>query len=512
MAKQKIIIIGGGVAGLTAGIYAQKAGFDSEIYEKHSIMGGQCTGWKRNGFYIDNCISWMTCGAPEFPIYNMWKEVGFLGDENGNEIPVRYHDAFYTSELNGQTVTLWRDLDRAEREMIEISPEDKKLIKSLFKKIRMCRHLQVPHEAPLDMMNLWQLTKLGIRMLPVGISMLLSGKTSLADLENKFKHPLLKKMITDYLPKDYLEYIWTNAYGTISSSGGGVPDGGSSKVIERMCAIYKKAGGKIFAKAAVKKILVEKTPGVKKEYTNGILLETGETVTGDYVIAAADPYHTFHNLLDEKYMPPHLRVAYDNPEINKLVSSFQVAFEYNGETKDIGRRTFFDCEPFELAGVPVTRMNMKNYDLEPTTAPTGKNLIQIKILQNEQRYLYWKNLYEKDKDEYNRQKLQAAMDIQKRLEKRVPSAKGKLKLLDIWTPFTYTRYCNAHRGVYMSFIITKDSPNLFNIKGVVNDIDNLFLASQWLCMPGGLPMAMTSGKFAIQRILRSQHKSINLLP
>ena len=31
----KIVIIGGGIAGITAGIFAQKNGFDSIILEKH---------------------------------------------------------------------------------------------------------------------------------------------------------------------------------------------------------------------------------------------------------------------------------------------------------------------------------------------------------------------------------------------------------------------------------------------------------------------------------------------
>ena len=34
--KKKIIIIGGGIAGLSAGIYALKAGYDAEIYEKNA--------------------------------------------------------------------------------------------------------------------------------------------------------------------------------------------------------------------------------------------------------------------------------------------------------------------------------------------------------------------------------------------------------------------------------------------------------------------------------------------
>ena len=53
---KKIIIIGAGLSGLTAGIYAQMAGFDAEIYEKHTIVGGECTGWDRKGYHIDNCI------------------------------------------------------------------------------------------------------------------------------------------------------------------------------------------------------------------------------------------------------------------------------------------------------------------------------------------------------------------------------------------------------------------------------------------------------------------------
>jgi phytoene dehydrogenase-like protein len=52
MAK-KIVIIGGGVAGLSAGIYASVNGFDAEIIEMHSITGGQCTAWDRKGYRME---------------------------------------------------------------------------------------------------------------------------------------------------------------------------------------------------------------------------------------------------------------------------------------------------------------------------------------------------------------------------------------------------------------------------------------------------------------------------
>ena len=77
---KKLIIIGGGIAGLSAGIYARMAGFDTIIYEKNGVAGGNCSGWSRNGYYIDNCIHWMT-GTKDGTFQNtIWKEVGALSD------------------------------------------------------------------------------------------------------------------------------------------------------------------------------------------------------------------------------------------------------------------------------------------------------------------------------------------------------------------------------------------------------------------------------------------------
>lgn len=38
--NKKVVIIGGGIAGLSAGIYAAMNGFDTEIIEMNAIAGG----------------------------------------------------------------------------------------------------------------------------------------------------------------------------------------------------------------------------------------------------------------------------------------------------------------------------------------------------------------------------------------------------------------------------------------------------------------------------------------
>ena len=51
---KKIIIIGSGITGLCTGIFLLKKGHEVTIYEKNDFAGGCCTGWERNGYYIDN--------------------------------------------------------------------------------------------------------------------------------------------------------------------------------------------------------------------------------------------------------------------------------------------------------------------------------------------------------------------------------------------------------------------------------------------------------------------------
>jgi len=70
--KKKIVIIGGGVAGLSAGIYAKLNNFDVEIIEMHSITGGQCTAWDRKGYRFDYCLNWLV-GTRKGPFNDIWK-------------------------------------------------------------------------------------------------------------------------------------------------------------------------------------------------------------------------------------------------------------------------------------------------------------------------------------------------------------------------------------------------------------------------------------------------------
>ena len=56
---KSIAIIGGGIAGLSAGCYGRMNGYETTLFEMHTQPGGQCTSWKRNGYTVDGCLHWL---------------------------------------------------------------------------------------------------------------------------------------------------------------------------------------------------------------------------------------------------------------------------------------------------------------------------------------------------------------------------------------------------------------------------------------------------------------------
>lgn len=490
---KKIVIIGGGIAGMTAGVLLQKAGYITEIYEKNALPGGQCTGWKREGYFIDNCIHWLTGTKPGSALHELWKEIGALGD--GVELYKK--EMFYSSKLDGQTITFWRDKDRTRRELLALSPEDAEEINKLMDYVSFAETMVVPTEKPFDAMTLLDYMKLGMSMKEMAKVMKVYGNMDMNELAMRFKHPLIRRAITDYMPGGYQAYSFLVSYGTVTGGNGDVPKGGSLAMSLRIAEKYKQYGGVLHTNTSVEKVLV------KKKKAEGILLENGERITADYVICACDTDYTFRKLLPGKYMPKGLRKMYENREQYPVNSGFQIAYAVDGVYAELTGTRVFSCEEMTVGAHPVSSMSVQSYEYEPDFAPEGKMVLQTNFAQTQEDYDYWKSLYT-DKAAYEKKKAEIAGQAMKRVMAEYPFLNGKIRVIDVWSPMTYVRYCNAYQGAYMSFVTTKQAKSI-TVPGVVKGMDNVLLASQWLMGPGGLPTAAAMGKFAAWRIIKN-HK------
>lgn len=490
---KKIVIIGGGIAGMTAGVLLQKSGYITEIYEKNALPGGQCTGWKREGYFIDNCIHWLTGTRPGSALHELWKEIGALGD--GVELYKK--EMFYSSKLDGQTITFWRDKDRTRRELLALSPEDAEEINKLMDYVSFAETMVVPAEKPFDAMTLLDYMKLGMSMKEMAKVMKVYGNMDMNELAMRFKHPLIRRAITDYMPGGYQAYSFFVSYGTVTGGNGDVPKGGSLAMSLRIAEKYKQYGGVLHTNTNVEKVLV------KKKKAEGILLENGERITADYVICACDTDYTFRKLLPGKYMPKGLRKMYENREQYPVNSGFQIAYAVDGVYAELTGTRVFSCEEMTVGAHPVSSMSVQSYEYEPDFAPEGKMVLQTNFAQTQEDSDYWKSLYT-DKAAYEKKKAEIARQAMKRVMAEYPFLNGKIRVIDVWSPMTYVRYCNAYQGAYMSFVTTKQAKSI-TVPGVVKGMDNVLLASQWLMGPGGLPTAAAMGKFAAWRIIKN-HK------
>lgn len=485
----KIVIIGGGVAGLSAGIYARMDGHEVTVCERHSVAGGNLTGWQRGEYHIDNCIHWLTGTNPKSEAYQTWVELGALG---GMEI--HQPEALFTCEANGERLSAYRDLNRFEREALRLSPQDEKEIRSLCNAVRaMGAFLGTPLNDGFS---------LGEKLLH-SPKIIRYSRLSTSELAKKFRHPLLRKLIVCMLGQDFTALALIVTLATFCSDNGGIPQGGSFAMAQRMSDRFCALGGVLKKGATVCKLrAVGKTVAAAE-------LSSGEILEADYFICACDPKPIFENALGAK-LPSQLQPLYESPEMKRF-SSLHAAFSC-----DLSELSFRGDFIFELP-TPYKRylqshfLILREFSHEPTFAPTGKTVLQAMVFCDEATANEYISL-RRNKSAYRAKKRELLELFQTAIAEKFPRLRGKLNVLDVWTPATYHRYTGAQAGEYMSFILPKGKFP-FPVKSTVRGWSNLFLATQWQQPPGGLPTAAALGKRAA-RLVTQREKGLlaTLLP
>lgn len=485
---KKIVIVGGGISGLTSGIFAQKYGFESVVLEKNAIAGGECIGWDRQGSHIDGCIHWLTGTKKDTELYNLWCEVGAL--EGVDIINLEY---YYIFEYDGQIVHFYNDYDKLKKELMYVSPEDEKVIDEFISACKSIRSIEMPISKPMDMMGAIEMMKLGVKMMSGGMAMQKYSKITCKEFAEKFKSPVLQKVFRSFLPDNYSASSMMFSYSTIASGNGGIPVGGSMAMAMRMVDKYKSLGGDLRLNASVDEIVVNEGKAV------GVRLSNGEFISADYVISACDANVTLQKLLGGKYTDKRLQTCYDDLENNPLQSNVLVAFAVDGDVSDLPISFVFDSEKYDVAGKTKSIVGMRVYSYDESLIRNGKTTITSFVSQTPEDFDYWKNLYT-DKEAYKSEKMRIAEEILNRIIKRFPQLNGRIKIIDVVTPVTYERYCGAYKGSWMSFMQTPNAKVVQGHNGKIDGIDNFQLSGQWIYSPGGLPCAVATGKFAVQRI------------
>lgn len=506
----KIIIVGGGISGLTAGIYAQKAGFDAEIYESHTAAGGLCGGWQRNGHRVAGGVHWLTGIKESSALRGMWEVLGAIDEHT----EIFNHEIIVSCKRGETFYHLYADLTKLEEEFLTISPEDAETTKELIRTIKIHQKLPVPVEKPEDFME-------GMEKLIFFAPYMKAEKAfpiadlSIADYVSRFRSPIIQELLLSLVPNTNLGAKTLLKWLAINTSGdAGFPIGGFGAMAQRMKQKFETLGGKLFFNSKIQKITI--TNGV----ATGIELENGTTVSADYVISTASPDVVFEKLLNntykDSYFEKRFNASYAMCEKDSRISQIDfptmamtlIPLTIDADLSQFPCRLYFTPQqPVVVNKTEVPRLKLNHYGFDSTFVRNGKTVAEVFVHTSE--YDYWRDLQSSSPQIYKEAKDKLAQRVIAEIEIAFPELNGKIQLLDVATPLTFQHYTANYRGSYVPFC-SMPHVEYENHAGVVAGVKNLYLAGQWVFPDGGLPMAAIGGKYAVQRICNQEKKCINI--
>jgi phytoene desaturase len=490
MQKMKVVVIGSGIAGLSASAYLAKAGMEVTVLEKNDQAGGRARKYEYQGFTFDMGPSWYWMPEIFEQFYN-----DFAHTASDFYTLKRLDPSYRIFDKSGEAVDVPAHMDALEKLFEHYEPGSsaglrKFLAEAQFKYDTGMRHLV--HKPGLNLTEFLDARLLkGLLHLDVFTSMK-------KHIRRFVRHPFLIELLE--FPVLFLGATPANTPALYSlmnyadlSLGTWYPMGGMFNIIHAFVQIAEEQGVKIRLNTEVKRI--ETRHG--KVYR--VHLENGETLEADYVVGAADYHHIDQHLLDEKdraYSPRYWESRKMAPScllyyvgVNKPLQNLQhhnlfFDADFNRHAADIYSNPQWPSHPLFYASLPGKT--------DPSVMPQGcENLFLLMPVapglpdSESMRERYFDMLLQ-------------------RLEQRTGQAIAPHILFKrSYAMNDFTRDYNAFKGNAYGLANTLRQTALFKPRMKSKKINNLYYTGQ-LTVPGpGVPPAIISGKVVARLICQN---------
>lgn len=482
--RKKVIIIGAGIAGLSAASYLQRNGYDTEIFEAHSLPGGLCTSWKRGDYTFDYCIHWLMGTKKETGFDIVLDELGALVNEGGEEVPIYNPEVFNRVQLSdGDWLSFYSDAGRLEEELLRIAPEDRKRIQRLIRDLRSMARLITPVDTEKWGGKDWLFFLLK-HMGPV-LKLREYSRLTFEEFILQWRSQKLQEAFRALIPPCWSAVAFLMGQAAQDSQSAGYPLGGSLAFARNIERRYLALGGKINYNCRVEKVLVEDNRAV------GIRMADGEEFYADDIVSAADGYTTIYKLLEGKYISEEIEEIYENYPL--FPSIIHLGFGVARDLADFpAREILYLPEALELPdGSRHQYLSLNIYNFDPGLAPEGKTVVTV--LLNTWNDSYWLTLAEKDPALYGKEKDELAAKVMGILDERIPGFRAAVEVIDVSTPHTVRRYTGNWRGSFEGFAPTPETLSRAVPKELPG-LSNFYMVGQWTEPGGGLPPAGLQGR------------------
>lgn len=533
------IVVGGGIAGLTAAAFVAKGGQSVALFEKQDKVGGLIQTFERNGVYFDGGLRSMENSGILFP---MLRALGIEIDFVKSKTSIGIADSVMVIEN-------YKSIQEYESFLIKEFPENEDDIITIIKQVRKsmdCMDVLYGIDNPsfMDLKNdkeyvrkvllPWMfkflLTIRKINKLNEPVDEYLQGFTKNQALIDIIAQHFFQKTPASFALSYfslYLDYHY--------------PKGGTATVIYKLADFIKENGGIIQCSTTIAKHnpeqkfviddkgnqtnyehliwaadlnqLYKRIPldvlndkklvrriEEKKNYFKG--LRGGDSVFSVYITVNLEPEYFTEKCTGHFFYTPSKKglSAVDKTVVDEFIGMKMVdSNDAVLKEKVINYlKEYCDLNTLEIA-IPALR--------DPAMAPKGKTSVVVSLLYD---YLVAKKIddagWTAEIKEILEQRLIKILD-----ETIYPGFKGKVSHRFSSSPLTIEKLTDSTEGGITGWAFTNPYMPVVNkmlsvAKSVNTIFPSVYQAGQWVYSPAGMPISVLTGKLAADKILKRSKK------
>jgi len=497
---KKVVIIGSGIGGLTAGNLLVKKGHDVTVFESHVTPGGYIAGFRRNGFYFESGTLSFEASAS---VFKAMKDIGV----DGRIEFVRQKNRWVAEDFDG-TPESYGEF----KEMIcSAYPREKQRLDGFFAEVDKMIGAMGGMDRPMPYLYSGIPYIMSIlSYLPGGLksagTMKKYGNMTASDFAGMFfgQGSKLYRMFTSVGYPDMAAFLIAGFLSGIYADYWTVK-GGMQSWADVLADNFQKLGGKLLTGSRVDSILTKDGAAI------GVSCK-GSDFNADYVIAACDYKKAVLNLLDDKNLiPEKMREKISAAPVSEAV--FTVYLGLNMPNEELKRQMALphvlyldlnsDCDIYDSGDAQFfekTSFNLYSPSMiNPEHAPRGKSSL---MLQSFAPHRWMQNWGGGNRETYRQLKQKAMETMIEKAAKVIPGLKDVIEYKDAATPLTYERFTHNTGGATSSFSWNPKKKFYENAMGlkVETPVKNLLIGSCWAMQIGGVPGALAAAYQCASRI------------
>jgi prolycopene isomerase len=491
-----VVVIGGGMGGLTSAALLAKAGLDVCVIEMDARPGGYLAGYERQHFIFDTAIHWLNQCGPGGTVRRMLDFVGPGAPETPPLRAIRRYrgdsfDYLLTDEpdvLRDQLMADFPDEAQGIRRFFAASRRIGAIFSQLSRKTRAPATMTVLEKIACGL----DVVRLGFTFVPW------SRLDTVKAMRTKFRSPALERIFcSEVNVLSCLTPVGWAYHGDYQAP----PAGGGREFPRFLVRAIEAFGSRVVFRTRVERIVLDGKRVAGVEVLRGRSSPERHTIRCKYVLAACDLQTVYERMLPHGAIPARRLAKSKGAEIYDSAVSISLALDKPSQElgfgeelillsrDDVSRTDHNNGNPAEAA-ISILAPSLR----DPSMAPAGKGTLTFLTMANIAYGDHWKTGPGLERGpEYDAFKQAYADVIIDRVAAAFcPGLRAHIERCDVATPVTHWRYTGNRSGSIMA-----SKANFRNIRNnvahYVTPVTNLFLAGQWAEYGGGVPGATRAG-------------------